>query len=1040
MSSFLTKTKVAAGSVPNASTGKVNEFVDSADGYTKSKDESGNIEIYSGTGAIAAHVAQPDPHPQYVTPTEGAALFDPLGAAAIVQANLNSHLSDPDPHPQYTEPTDDVFVTPQIVKVKTSNAGLGEFTDLALAVASITDANPITKPYVIEIGAGVHTVNNPIVLPSGVSVRGAGINATTIKPQNAAQHLFVLAELCELSFLNLRGVAGSIGSGKAAIYCEDVGNFGQLHKLSIYDFDIPIDNYAITADSTLYVEYVDINGDYTFGVRTRANSPHVGYTQLENFYTYASAATNPVHVYTTGTTSQAVLNSTGLSGGADNKGIVAVNGAKITISDTLVKDFTGTNGEGFVCKNTGAGQIIDVSGITFTGNTKDISIDNPNTTGSITATADKLKTTVDDLANITIFIADSEVGGISFTGELNYSATDFSKIADIGPLVTTASTMGVFKGGTLSAGSGRVLNVAELKGYISIGLPPNNVIKYFQLAAQTITVTADSNNYIYINSSGVLVQNSASPDTRENILLGRVVTNSTDILFIEKAPLDSQHYSNKIDRVFREAVGAIYATGSLVSESGTRNLNVTAGEYYYSETEFLPAGGTAITFDAFYRSATAGVYTRVASQTTVDNGFYDNGSGTLQAIPSSKHVKHLLLVLGGPSEKYVLIYGTAVYDTLAQAQAAPLPVVPSYMNGAFARVASIIVQNGNTNIQGIIDERPRVGFASSSSVGGVTDHGALSGLGDDDHTQYLLTNGSRAMIGALNMGTNNVTNAGTYNGVTVEGHASRHLPNGSDPLTTATPVAIGSALAVGTANSFARADHVHTLPDVGTAGTYGSASQVAVVTTDTKGRITGAVSTAISIVAAAVTDFASAVRSTLLDGLSTTIATTVLATDSVLEAIGKLQGQLNLTRQLRLLNALSSTSNVTLTSISDLAFTVENGKVYRFKAHIVYQSTATTTGLALTLGLTGATGELAAQATMANGGDGTGSIYAGHITSSGDVVTATGTAQANTSLLAEIEGTFICTTSGTITPQFRSETGAQVTVRAGSSILVTELL
>jgi len=38
--------------------------------------------------------------------------------------------------------------------------------------------------------------------------------------------------------------------------------------------------------------------------------------------------------------------------------------------------------------------------------------------------------------------------------------------------------------------------------------------------------------------------------------------------------------------------------------------------------------------------------------------------------------------------------------------------------------------------------------------GGVTDHGALTGLGDDDHSQYLLVNGSRAMSGRLKMGNN----------------------------------------------------------------------------------------------------------------------------------------------------------------------------------------------------------------------------------------------------------------------------------------------
>ena len=574
MSSYITKTKYAAASIPNASAGKVNEFVDT-DGFTKSKDESGNIELYSGTAAVAAHVALPDPHPQYLTSTEGNASYDPIGAAATVQSNLTNHLSDTgNVHPQYTQPTDAVFVNPQVVKVKLSDAGLNEFTSLSLAVASITDADPITKPYIIEIGAGVHTVNNPIVLPSGVSVRGAGINTTQIVPQNAAQHLFVPSEMCEISFLNLKGAVGSIGSGKAAIYFEVVGNFGQVHKVSIYDFDIPVENYANTADSTVYLEYVDINGDYTFGIKTRQNGSFIAYTQAENFYSYASAGTTPIHVYATGPNSQVILNSAGLSGGSDNKGIVVANGASISGSDVFVKDFLGT-GTGFISENTGSGPFVDLTGITFSNNTKDVSIDNPSTTGVLNITADKSKVTVDDLADVTVVVADVSIGGITLVGEFNYSSNNFADVANIGPLVSTSSTMGVFTGGQLSAGAGLTLNVAALKGYITTGVVPNDVIKYFQLDAQSISVTASSNNYIYINSSGTLVQNATAPDTRENILLGRVITDATGILFIEKAPLDSQHYSNKIDRMFREAIGSIYSTGSLVSENGTRGISVT---------------------------------------------------------------------------------------------------------------------------------------------------------------------------------------------------------------------------------------------------------------------------------------------------------------------------------------------------------------------------------------------------------------------------------------------------------------------------------
>lgn len=52
---------------------------------------------------------------------------------------------------------------------------------------------------------------------------------------------------------------------------------------------------------------------------------------------------------------------------------------------------------------------------------------------------------------------------------------------------------------------------------------------------------------------------------------------------------------------------------------------------------------------------------------------------------------------------------------------------------------------------------------------GVTDHGALTGLGDDDHPHYFLADGSRPMAGNLNAGGNLITNlaAGTTDGEAV---------------------------------------------------------------------------------------------------------------------------------------------------------------------------------------------------------------------------------------------------------------------------------
>lgn len=49
----------------------------------------------------------------------------------------------------------------------------------------------------------------------------------------------------------------------------------------------------------------------------------------------------------------------------------------------------------------------------------------------------------------------------------------------------------------------------------------------------------------------------------------------------------------------------------------------------------------------------------------------------------------------------------------------------------------------------------------SAGEGSTLDHGlALTGLTDDDHTQYLLINGTRAMTGALNMSGQNLNNVG----------------------------------------------------------------------------------------------------------------------------------------------------------------------------------------------------------------------------------------------------------------------------------------
>lgn len=90
------------------------------------------------------------------------------------------------------------------------------------------------------------------------------------------------------------------------------------------------------------------------------------------------------------------------------------------------------------------------------------------------------------------------------------------------------------------------------------------------------------------------------------------------------------------------------------------------------------------------------------------------------------------------------------------------------------------------------------------------DHGALIGLGDDDHTIYLLINGTRAMTGDLNMGSQAITNVGLVDGVDVSAHKTRHDVGGADALSLTAPVDItDTTSAAGSGSGYVAGDHTH---------------------------------------------------------------------------------------------------------------------------------------------------------------------------------------------------------------------------------------
>jgi len=197
--------------------------------------------------------------------------------------------------------------------------------------------------------------------------------------------------------------------------------------------------------------------------------------------------------------------------------------------------------------------------------------------------------------------------------------------------------------------------------------------------------------------------------------------------------------------------------------------------------------------------AVTGGWTAGADTDTVDTANYNPPTpGGLTPIPSNQWVAHLLYVTAADgTPAYHLLYAQEDVATQPLAEQGNNPAGPDFLVRNALRLAKIVVNEGDALITSLVDQRPRLGQLGSGTTG-VTIHGALSGLTADDHQQYLLVSGARAMSGGLNMGTSNVT----LNSPTTTLNDTNTLPQGTITVATngAVPFASSGTLHVTTAS------------------------------------------------------------------------------------------------------------------------------------------------------------------------------------------------------------------------------------------------
>ena len=682
-----------------------------------------------------------------------------------------------------------------------------DYSSINDALSSITDASE-SNPYVIMLAPGEYT-EDPITLVPYINIIGFGPTVSKILATNTTDTVITASSNCFISQLTVKNASGVSGIG---ILCENVINFNMINcsiencetgtKAISTTVVIPTVVVMIICKFTLFKDAILVDGSVgvsqnVIQVLTRGcNFVNSHIVSMENgikiIGPYANYIGNADHFLGNSFNPARVANA-----------VIQYDGSKIKLFSPTIGYFH----TGICVDNQGSDPELWTSNVVIHDCTCDITINHPNTDGIITGIFDRSKIHVDNSSDISMNYVDPINSATTIIGSIIYGKKNSDAI-DISEAITGSTNLGLYDGGlvTKNQSNSLTIDITAGNGYVSTHM--HELIRV-EWNAESKLLTTDNVCYIYYDNTSTFQAALSKPSTHMNIILACVKTNDIMIEFIDYSYGNVNHQTNKFDQFNRDVIKNMFINGCIVSANASRELSITAGVYYTGANKASPSGGSSVTFIEYYHSSSS--WTTNNTQTVVNNTQYDNGTN-LVSLTTDYYTKHSLYLLGeGSNEIYFLVIGSVEYDTLVGAQNSPLVLPPSHFAEGIVIIGSIIVQEGSTSIIEFSDERPQLNKGSSSTAQ-TTLHGDLQGLGNDDHPQYLMADGSRNLVGNLNLNNNNLMNVNLINSINIGSHQSRHLPNGSDPLTTAAPsttITTSTTNLEGIANSFARSDHSH---------------------------------------------------------------------------------------------------------------------------------------------------------------------------------------------------------------------------------------
>jgi hypothetical protein len=298
-------------------------------------------------------------------------------------------------------------------------------------------------------------------------------------------------------------------------------------------------------------------------------------------------------------------------------------------------------------------------------------------------------------------------------------------------------------GGTITPTGGVTFSVSPLIGYARNAL--GEMVRIEVNAPISGVCTNNGDNYISVDATGSIIV-TATYGEADHIRIGYINTavGNTVITGLSNIKAEGTDFNYHLINWMRNAVGTLVERGCNISlQSNPNELKVTLSSgILWAEANDKAIGDTS-TFTKLFNSTNGYVADTATTANTISTAHWNNASNgyatALVPLTTSYWVKHIFFI--NPEGQLFFLYGTQEYALRDDALTAAEPPAPPSITTSIARVGAVIVQQGATSVDTLVDIRPilyklfQTGTPSTPTT--VIDINDLVGLTSDFAPQYL---------------------------------------------------------------------------------------------------------------------------------------------------------------------------------------------------------------------------------------------------------------------------------------------------------------